>query len=422
MESHDGMAAAGAESLMRIEKTWLRWLKLGIAASVAVLILGTVVFRQTLYEASINPRVPFQAQPPVAAPDYMTPAAWAALPDRADGSDLRPGLAAGTDRTFSKVDVFFIHPTTYDRADSWNAPIDSPEAADAVDSYVLPYQASVFNRAGDIWVPRYRQATHYAFLSKNRDSREALALAYRDIEAGFTQFLERRAPGRGLIVAGMGQGALHAFRLLDSRIDGTSLTGDLVAAYLLGTPLPESLAAERLTSLPSCREPHQTACFVAFSAFENQQSAIRHRESAWVWAGPALTPTATFALACHNPLRFMGTGALPSRTAGAGNPAQWPAGQGSLPYSARSQSLPQLMSGRVRAACRDGALLVQAGHQDLTRTPLPLHRGRLDEIRLFYLELQTDSARRAMAWARRQGSLPLETGAETETGPVPSRP
>ena len=104
--------------------------------------------------------------------------------------------------------VFFIHPTSYlDRA-HWNAPLDDAEANGRA-ALFLRGQASVFNEAGQVWAPRYRQATFGAFLTSQADAEKALDLAYRDVAAAFDEFLKEIGPDRPIILAGHSQGALH---------------------------------------------------------------------------------------------------------------------------------------------------------------------------------------------------------------------
>ncbi len=50
------------------------------------------------------------------------------------------------------------------------------------------------------------------------DAERALDLAYKDVDAAFTAFLEQVDPNRPLILAGHSQGALHLSRLLTDRV------------------------------------------------------------------------------------------------------------------------------------------------------------------------------------------------------------
>src|SRR3546814_18689446 len=52
-------------------------------------------------------------------------------------------------------------------------------------------QASAFNNAGQIWAPRYRQATFGAFLTGKKEAQMALGAAYRDLAAAFAYFLSQ---------------------------------------------------------------------------------------------------------------------------------------------------------------------------------------------------------------------------------------
>src|SRR5262249_39523693 len=87
------------------------------------------------------------AAPAPAAPDYARAGAWAWWPGRASGADaVPPGLTEGAMPEAQKVDVFFIHPTTYLVNDSANARYDEPGATTSrIDRGVLRFQASAFN-------------------------------------------------------------------------------------------------------------------------------------------------------------------------------------------------------------------------------------------------------------------------------------
>src|SRR5579863_8484954 len=129
---------------------------------------------------------------PPPAPDYSHPQAWAAWPGRPSDADLvAPGLIDAGLPEKEKVNVFFIHPTTYLSGTAANARFDEPGApATRISHGVMRFQASVFNACCRIYAPRYRQANISAFQSGNEVQSEAeFELAYGDVLRAFEYFL-----------------------------------------------------------------------------------------------------------------------------------------------------------------------------------------------------------------------------------------
>ena len=90
-------------------------------------------------------------------PDY-----WAARPDKKDSADVQPN-GFSSNASVSKPVAVFVHPTTYVRGDHWNQPLDHAATNKTTDDTVMRDQASVFNGCCDVYAPRYRQATLFAF-------------------------------------------------------------------------------------------------------------------------------------------------------------------------------------------------------------------------------------------------------------------
>src|SRR3546814_2928020 len=74
--------------------------------------------------------------------------------------------------------------------------------------------ASALADAGEIWAPRYRQATLGAFLAEDRvTAGKAIDAAYRDVEQAFDAFLAAQPKNKPIILAGHSPAMT---RLLDS--------------------------------------------------------------------------------------------------------------------------------------------------------------------------------------------------------------
>lgn len=201
-------------------------------------------------------------------PDYSSPMCWAALPDRVDNADQTPdGLQ---DRQqIAEADVFFVHPTTYtgERGQKyWNAPIDQEKLNQKTDETTILYQASIFNGAGRVFAPRYRQAHLHAYFAKGEEkiqAEKAFGVAYQDVRSAFEYYLKHFHNGRPIIIASHSQGTTHAKRLLLEYFDGKPLQNKLVAAYLVGIPVEKSL----YTNLSPCENAEDIGCYVSWRSF-----------------------------------------------------------------------------------------------------------------------------------------------------------
>ena len=95
------------------------------------------------------------------APDYSLSKYWSALPDKKDSADLVSLPEWKDEQANAKADVFFIHPTSYigkRGQKNWNADVNDAKVNDDVDAAPIRYQATIFNAAGKIYAPHYRQA------------------------------------------------------------------------------------------------------------------------------------------------------------------------------------------------------------------------------------------------------------------------
>lgn len=212
------------------------------------------------------PKGSFQESFHPKAPDYSQAEAWAALPDRADEADHFPEGYPDRQQE-AGVDVFFMHPTIYTgkKGDTlWNGPVDDQELNRRVDESSIRYQASLFNGAGRIYAPRYRQAHLNAYYTtRGEDAIKAFEMAYEDIRRSFQYYLDHYNQGRPIIIAAHSQGSQHGRQLLQEFFDGKPLQQQLVAAYLVGMPVSKSL----YSSLKPCETPEETGCYCSWRTY-----------------------------------------------------------------------------------------------------------------------------------------------------------
>lgn len=221
--------------------------------------------------ASLKSKLPtsaFDASKTSVSPNYAELKNWASLPDKRDFSDSIP-LNSGVqdEQSTAQVDVFFLHPTTFTLEKGtqlWNADLADNALNDKTDKGTILFQSSIFNGAGRIYAPRYRQAYYGVYVSPDTaSSRAALALAYEDVKASFVHYLKNWNNGRPIIIAAHSQGTQHAAHLMKDFFDRTALKNRLVVAYLVGMPVPKNAFSD----IKPCDKPEQTGCFCSWRTF-----------------------------------------------------------------------------------------------------------------------------------------------------------
>lgn len=227
-------------------------------------------------------RYPFKS--PSGSPDFSQLDYWAAHPWKKDPSDSIPSFLKYEKRD-SLADVFFLHPTTFTKAKDaviTNALIDDAYINAKTDYSTILYQASVFNQQSRVFAPRYRQAHIQNFYSGDTlKSKAAFELAYADIKAAFVYYLTHFNQGRPIIIAGHSQGAFLSERLLKEFFEDKPLAKQLVAAYIIGWPVP----GHYFSTLKVCNDAQQTGCFCSWRTFRNgfrPPYLTKETDTAWV--------------------------------------------------------------------------------------------------------------------------------------------
>ncbi|WP_334655752.1 DUF3089 domain-containing protein [Sphingomonas panaciterrae] len=330
-----------------------------------------------------KPKVAFEQQPALQENEYDRADMWLARPDRTGNPALWTPAGYQPRTTPGGPAVFFIHPTSYLSADHWNAPLDDEEA-NARAALFLRGQASVFNEVGEIWAPRYRQATFGSFLTNAAHAQRALELAYGDIQAAFAAFLREIGPERPMILAGHSQGALHLTHLLKDQVAGTPLARRVVAAYVVGWPVSRSNDLPAL-GLPECTRADQHGCLLSWESFAEPADpalVIDTYDSSTAFDGK---PRRGSTLVCTNPL----TG-----TANAAAPAT--ANAGTL-FPSEDLASASIEAGKVPARCGDRGLLLIGEGPDVGPYVLPGNNYHVYDYSLFWANVRQDAARRVAA-------------------------
>jgi hypothetical protein len=313
------------------------------------------------------------------------PAAW--QPEWAEGKAPPPPAEGEKKPAYA---VFFIHPTSYipikyvdDMA--WNAKIDDA-AANKQALLFIKGMATPFNRAKEIWIPRYRQAVFGAFLTDDPKTDRALDAAYADVEQAFFSFLDEVDPTLPIVLAGHSQGALHLQRLLARRVAGTPIERRIAAAYSLGWPVSLEHDLPSL-GLPACSTADQAGCIMSWLSFAEPADSTQmlghySRKPGFDGKDRSGSP-----ILCTNPL----TGTRDGEATAEAN-------LGTLVPDLDLDS-GRLVPGMIPARCNEQGLLMIGTPLDVFgEYVLGGNNYHVFDVPLFWRNLQLDVARRVGAW------------------------
>ena len=347
-----------------------------VAGAFAIFQFGGSLLRQ-----QFTPQGHYSAPAPSSGPDYTRADSWIARPDIPhNAADWLPD---GVDRgERGRAAIFYIHPTTYLKGDRWNAPLYEPESGWR-DQLFTQSQASVFNGAGDVWAPRYRQAAYGAFLLRSEDAKQALDLAYSDVSSAFDAFLKDAGTDRPIILAGHSQGALHLMRLLRNR--KAQLKGRLVAAYVVGWPIsaPADLPA---VGIPACASPDETGCLLSWMTFGDPPNPSLILSDWQKTKGLSGIARRQDDIVCVNPI------------SGTRNAAAAPSDNPGTLVPNGDFTTASLASGTVGARCDKGLLILSGDIPSLGPYVLPGNNYHVYDYALFWSAVRRDAERRLAAW------------------------
>lgn len=382
-----------------------------MAGTVLVVLFAAALlaFWDDIMKSGLDPREPFQFYGAPPAPDYAKPEAWALNPPMT-GQRLATG----------PVDVFFIHPTTFNGGRNWNGPIGDKAAERQLEKIMLPNYAGPFARVGRVFAPRYRQASLYAYtIALREDSRDARAkYPYDDVLSAFRYYLAHYNFGRPFILVGVEQGGGLADRLLRDEIGhNPALVARMAAAYLIDTVTPAA-GYQPGAPVTACVRRAEARCVVAYAqADESDPDAARTLlDRAMIWA-PDNTlynlPRGTPVL-CVNPILGAASGEdAPARlNLGAANASE-------LEWGARAAFLPR----QVSAQCVGGVLRVSRPRSGSLR-PSGRWPDKFKErpYNPFFADLEADAMKRvAVYYGRREmpaGAPPIEQSTVVDAAPV----
>lgn len=396
-----------------------------IAAIILLIVAAGVVYQLFpgwIARTAFVPSTEFKPQAAVAPNAYDDPKMWFARPGMAkdpsawrpaaDGSEtpgtenaptgdqlIPPANAATPATPKGDAAVFFVHPTSYYSRSSWNAPLEDRDSDHRANLFVQG-MASAFADAGEIWAPRYRQATLGAFLAEDRvTAGKAIDSAYRDVEEAFDAFLAAQPKNKPIILAGHSQGALHLTTLLKTRIAGTPLAKRIVAAYVIGWPISLDTDIAGL-GLPACQTPEQKGCILGWASFADPADPIMVTDAYDGTIGFDGRPRAGTRMLCTNPLTGIpDTEAAPAANIGTLKPTE----------GFKSGSL---IAGKIGAKCDDTRGFLMIGDAEIAKNyvvagyVLPGNNYHVYDITLFWANVRADALRRLATYEGKPSPVP----------------
>lgn len=399
-----------------------------IAAIILLILAAGVVYQLFpgwIARAAFVPSAEFKPQVAVAPNAYDDPKMWFARPGMENdpsawrpapegisapppdsaaaqaGDQLLPPANAAPKPAPPRGDaaVFFVHPTSYYSRSSWNAPLEDRDSDHRANLFVQG-MASAFADAGEIWAPRYRQATLGAFLAQDRvTAGKAIDAAYQDVDEAFDAFLAAIPKDKPIILAGHSQGALHLTTLLKNRIAGTPLARRIVAAYVIGWPISVDTDIAAL-GLPACQTPEQKSCILSWATFADPADPAMVTAAYDGTIGFDGRPRAETRMLCTNPLTGIpDTAAAPAANLGTLKPTE----------GFKNGSL---IAGRIGAVCDDTRGFLMIGDADIAKDyvvagyVLPGNNYHVYDITLFWANVHADALRRLATYEGKPSPVP----------------
>ena len=158
-------------------------------------------------------------------PDYSDPENWAYF-------------GIGDDK---EADLFLICPTV-DTKDEYAMPLDDEKLKENFLG-ALNMERGIYEDSARLYAPYYRQAAMKVFSLDAGEWEPYLKLAYDDVSAAFSWYLDHENEGRPIILAGFSHGANMCYRLLEEYFGDEELYKQLIAVYAIGWPCTEEMVS-----------------------------------------------------------------------------------------------------------------------------------------------------------------------------------
>jgi hypothetical protein len=167
------------------------------------------------------------------AVDYSKVDNWLSLPARVD----------------KKVDIFYLYPTAYHKANSTDPNIGAINNAIMRKTAELAFQrqATAFGPVGNIYAPYYRQVDTASILSLplNEQDRLLSGVIKSDVFTAFEYYIQHYNHGRPFILAGHSQGSnMLLYLLAEYMSKHPAVYQRMIAAYVIGYSVTKEYLAK----------------------------------------------------------------------------------------------------------------------------------------------------------------------------------
>lgn len=169
------------------------------------------------------------------------------------------------DKTDARADVFFVCPTIYFGDDNTcNMPLDD---ADSREDFLgaINMEKGIYDKESRFFAPYYRQIGFNVYEMEQDVQERYMCIAYDDVKAAFTYYLENENDVNPIILAGFSQGADLCIRLLKDCFKDQEVNQKLVACYAIGWRITEQEIEEN-PHLAFATEENDTGVIIAFNS------------------------------------------------------------------------------------------------------------------------------------------------------------
>ncbi|MFL0796896.1 MAG: DUF3089 domain-containing protein [Cellvibrionaceae bacterium] len=375
--------------MKRVIKVFSAVLALGILAGIGLYSFGDkAVIQGKIFYWMNHPELPFEANEAGEAPNYAERSSWAALPGMVDSSDMLPdGVSDAKLNGEAPVDVFYIHPTGFFNQSDWVFSLDSNTGTEENTRFFMANQAGIFSGCCNVYAPRFRQANVFAFLAHEELKQEILEFAYQDVETAFQYYLKHYNNGRPFIIAGHSQGAYHGMALLERVINGSSISKNMVAAYIIGGKGSAARVSNinDMADIDICQKADDVNCLIHFDMYSYEAADRTFPDNV-----------------CVNPLSWVANTDLAGKEKHIGGVL--PTGEFQVVIKGddtpSGKAMPPLgspITKAVTAQCKDGVLRITG----LENTAFSAYQSQLEkgsyhaiEYNLFYMDIRENAKTR----------------------------
>lgn len=220
--------------------------------------------------------------------DYTRDAAWLCRPGRRDacGSAGLDAVSVAADgrrtpqpfraATNPPIDCFYVYPTV--SADL--TPLSDLEAGPE-EARTAVSQVARFTSRCRVFAPVYRQISLAGLRGALGEGAAAdWSTPYADVRAAWRDYLRRDNRGRGVVLVGHSQGAIHLARLLAEEIETNPVQKRLLVSAILAGHPGVAVPAGRdvggdFKTTPLCGSSGQTGCAVVFASYAAEDPTAR---------------------------------------------------------------------------------------------------------------------------------------------------